>query len=76
MGIAMNMKVVNIHGAAQNPDHVLNEAKGEYESVLIIGYDKEGYMDIRASTNLTAKDISWLIDTFKHKLINGDYGEE
>lgn len=59
--------------AAKNPDAVLEQAFGKYESVFIVGWDKNGIMDMRASTNMQAKDVLWLIETFKHKLISGDY---
>lgn len=62
--------------SAENPDNVLEQSIGEYESVLIMGYDKEGYLDIRASTNLTQAQLLWMIERFKHKMINGDYSDE
>ena len=65
--------VVNILGAAQDPDVVLDEAKGEYESVLVMGWSSEGSLDVRASLNLTNKDCLWLVEQFKHNLLHGDY---
>ncbi len=61
---------------ADNPDTVLEKAKGELESVLIIGYDKEGCLDVRASLNIDHSDILWMIERFKQKLICGDYSED
>ena len=63
------------HDAAKNPDHILERAMGVYESVFVIGYDKNWDIDARASTNLKPSDINYLIDIFKHKLLNGDYTE-
>lgn len=63
-------------GSAKNPDAVLEQAIGKYESVLLIGYDHEGRMDIRSSTNLDCKGILWLIESFKKKMLNGDYFHE
>lgn len=60
--------------AASNPDNVLEQAIGEYESVFIIGYDKNGFTDYRSSTNLDHEQILWLISKFQHKLLNGDFG--
>lgn len=59
--------------AAENPDLVLEQAIGEYESVIILGYDKNGELDARASLDLHGKDCNWIIDVFKNKLLNGDY---
>ena len=59
--------------AAKDPDVVLESAMGDYDSVLVIGYNKEGFLDARASLNLDHKEIMWLISVFQHKLLNGDY---
>lgn len=70
------MSVVNIKGAAFDPDAVLEQAKGEFGSVVLIGWDKDGILDVRASTNLERKDILWLIEAFKARLLSGDYEED
>lgn len=59
--------------AAMNPDCVLEQAVGHFESVIVIGYDKNEMMDVRASLNLKKSEILWLISKFQHKLLNGDY---
>ncbi|WP_033931788.1 hypothetical protein [Vibrio cholerae] len=61
--------VVGIGNAAIDPDNVLEIAKGNYESVIVLGYDKDGYLDGRASTNLTRENILWLLEQFKHKYV-------
>lgn len=62
--------------AAKNPDVVLEQAIGKYNSVFIIGWDKEDILDVRATLDLNAKELMWLIELFKHKLLSGDYGFE
>ena len=67
--------VIKFYTAA-NPDHVLDAAKGVYQQVLIIGYDKDGFLDARASHNfIDGGDILWAIEKFKADLLNGVYGE-
>lgn len=61
--------------AADNPDNVLEQAIGKYESLLILGFDFDGDLDARASTNINTGEILILIEKFKAKLINGDYCE-
>lgn len=63
-------------GSAERPDAVLEQSIGNYDQVLIIGYDSAGQMDVRSSTNISCRDILWLIETFKQKMINGDYFED
>jgi hypothetical protein len=62
-------------GAAEKPDNVLEQAVGQYEQVFILGYDHEGEMDARASLNMKAADILWLMEWFKARLMNGDFAE-
>lgn len=69
------MKVIKFYprDAAQNPDAVLERAVGVYGEVVIIGYDKDGELEARASTNWDTADILLAIEFFKKKLLNGDY---
>lgn len=62
--------------AASNPDVVLEEAKDSYESLVLIGWDKEGRLDARATLNLSAAEINWLISVFQQKLLRGDYTDD
>ncbi len=57
---------------AYDVDHVLEEAKGVYDKVLVIGFDKEDGMDTRASFNLSKKDALWLIEHFKYQILSGE----
>lgn len=68
--------VIGIKGAAQDPDHVLEKSKGEYKSVLVIGWDQEGILEIRSSLNLQGMECLWMVEKFKLKLLNGDYAED
>ena len=58
------------------PDTVLDKAKENYTSLLIIGCDKEGYLDVRSTNNLDQKDCLYLAQMFCNKLLNGDYAPE
>lgn len=73
----MSQNVVKFHprDAAKNPDHVLEKATGVYNQVLVIGYDKDGKLDVRASLNFKMKDIFFAMEAFKHKVFRGDYDE-
>ena len=58
--------------AAKNPDHVLEQSVGVYESVIVIGVaEKTGCLEVRASTNLSSNEILWLLERFKHDLLFG-----
>lgn len=63
--------------AARDADNVLEQAVGQYSEVLIIGWDKDGNFDARATLGLKdGGDCLWLIESFKHKLMSGDYISE
>lgn len=59
---------------SDNPDNVLHEAVGNYEDVLILGWDKEGKLDVRATKGLSsAQEIVWMIESFKHRVLDEIY---
>lgn len=60
--------------AAKSADNVLEQALGNYDEVIVIGWDKSGHLDARATLGMKyGGDVLWLIETFKHKLLSGDY---
>lgn len=61
--------------AAKDPDAVLEQSIGQYDDVVVIGWNKEGLLDPRASLGLNSANILWLIEAFKAKLLAGDYEE-
>jgi hypothetical protein len=73
----MAQNVIKFHprDAAKNPDHVLELANGVYNQVLVIGYDKDGKLDVRASLNFKTKDIFFAMEVFKSKILRGDYND-
>ena len=54
-------------------DTVLEKAKGNYTSVLVVGWDAEGFLDVRSTNNLDQKDCLYLAQMFTHKLLDGEY---
>lgn len=61
--------------AYKNPDNVLEQAIGEYTEVLILGWNKDGQFEARASLGLGDPSATvFMAELFKHKLLSGDYG--
>ena len=69
----MSVITFPVKNAAINPDVVLDKAKGEYESLCIVGWNHDGKIDLRASLNLNHVQLNWLLGVIQHKLQNGDY---
>lgn len=60
--------------AAKNADNVLEQAIGVYDEVILIGWNKEGNLDARATLGLKdGGDCLWLVEKFKHNLLSGVY---
>jgi len=62
------------HNAALNPDVVLEQAVGVYDQVLVLGYTKDGKLDVRASLNFDMKSILFALEAFKHQVLSGEFG--
>jgi hypothetical protein len=69
-------KVVGIKGPAQDPDTVLERAKGEFSSVLVIGWDNDEMLDVRCSETMTQHQCLWLIEIFKLGIRNGGVADD
>jgi hypothetical protein len=71
------MSVVNIVKTvpADSPDTVLEQAKGIYKSVFVIGYTDDGFIDARGSPNLDPAQTLYLLEQFKMNILIGDYDE-
>lgn len=67
-------KVISIGGVTKldlNPDMVLENNKGEFEGLVIIGYDKEGNERF-ASTYADGGTVMWLLERCKQRLMYKD----
>jgi hypothetical protein len=49
-------------------DQILDEALGQLNEVVILGYDVDGE-EYFAATNADGKDVIWLMDRCKHRLM-------
>jgi len=59
--------------AAKSPDTVLEQARGQYNNLLIIGWDKKNIFSAHSDLGLDAGDLILLVEFFKQKLLNGDF---
>lgn len=64
--------VVDLNGVTSldlDPDKVLEAAKGNIDHVIVIGYHKDGSEYFASSTSYVP-DIVWLLERYKHFLLN------
>ena len=59
--------------SAQDPNNILRQSIDDYENVLVLGWDKEGLFNPKASSNLDGKELLWLLEMFKTNLMLGLY---
>lgn len=57
-----------------DPNKVLDCAKDQLTEVLVIGEDTDGILYVSSST-AKKKELLWLIERVKFKLMNGDFDE-
>ena len=57
----------------RSADAVLTSAMGEYDSVVVLGWDHDGELVVHSTLNINAAQILFLIEQFKLKLLQGDY---
>jgi len=72
--MSKNGEVVKFYpkDAAKSADNVLEQAMGQYDQVLVIGWNRDGDFDARATLGLKdGAECLWLIEVFKHKLMSG-----
>jgi len=55
---------------AEDPDEVLTAAMGQYEQVLILGWNKQGNMDVRATLGLEAAECVYLMKLFEAAILS------
>ena len=73
MAIIFNLD--NSKKIEESADDILKEAIGVYSSAIIIGYNKEDFLEARATPNLTQAQVLWLVEHFKHLLITMESDE-
>lgn len=73
----MTDKIISLAKARGDlsPDEAMENAKGHYESCVVIGYSQDGNIDAFATVSLDRANILWLIEQFKLGLLDADYGD-
>jgi len=68
----MKTKIIKIK---KDADDILEQSKGIYESMFVVGWDKNGNMKTTYDGNLSNEQILWLIENFKFSLLEGKNDE-
>ena len=55
---------------------MLDECKGEFEQILVLGWTEEGMMSAKSTTSLDVKEIIYMIEVFKSVIISAGHEVE
>ena len=61
--------VINLMPTQATADEVLEDCKGEFEQVLVLGWTDEGIMAAKATSDMDLKETVYLLEVFKHSVI-------
>ena len=61
---------------AKDPDVVLEEAKGCFSSVAVVGWDKDGELDVRVDLNMSIESAHLLMAIVQRFLENHMIGAD
>jgi hypothetical protein len=56
-------------------DEMLKEAAGNFKSAIIIGYDNDGYLSVNTTGNIKCRDILWMIEEYKIRLLSCEFSQ-
>jgi hypothetical protein len=65
--------VVNLMPEDATADEVLEDSKGSFKDVLILGWDEEGVLNAKSTASLDLKEIVYMIEVFKAVIITAGH---
>ena len=65
--------VINLMPENATADEVLEDAKGSYKDVLILGWDEEGMLNAKSTASLDVKELVYMIEVFKSVVITAGH---
>ena len=61
--------VINLMPTEATANEVLEECKGDFEHVLVIGWTPDDDLTAKSTTSMDMKEIIYLIEVFKQAII-------
>tara|TARA_R110002020_G_scaffold292210_4_gene507602 strand:- start:1512 stop:1727 length:216 start_codon:yes stop_codon:yes gene_type:complete len=65
--------VISLLPEEATADEVLDECKGEFEQILVLGWTEEGMMSAKSTSSLDVKEIIYMIEVFKSVVISAGH---
>lgn len=61
--------IINLMPTEATANEVLEECKGDFEHVLVIGWTPDDSLTAKSTTSMDMKEIIYLIEVFKQAII-------
>lgn len=68
--------VINLVPTEATADEVLEDCKGEFNHVLVLGWTEEDSLTAKATESMDLKEIIYLLEVFKHAIITAGHEVE
>jgi hypothetical protein len=65
--------VINLMPTQATADEVLEDCKGDFEHVLVIGWTPEEQLTAKATTSMDLRETIYLLEVFKHAVITAGH---
>ena len=65
--------VISLLPQEATADEVLDDCKGEFEQILVLGWTEEGMMSAKSTSSLDVKEIIYMIEVFKSVVISAGH---
>jgi len=68
--------VIHLLPTQASADEVLEDCKGEFAHVLVIGWTPDDALTAKSTTSMDMKEIIYLLEVFKHAIITAGHEVE
>jgi len=67
------IKKKNIIKLKKDADDILESCKGVYDNeIIVLGYNKDGYLELNCTDGVKNSDTLWLLETLKLSILQGN----
>ena len=65
-------KVIDLHPKRLTADELLEELKGMYNDIIVIGWTEEDSLAVASSKEMSTEDSYWLLHRVAQVFLNGE----
>ena len=65
--------VINLMPTQATADEVLEDCKGEFDQVLVVGWTEDGVLAAKATSDMDLRETVYLLEVFKQAVITAGH---